>query len=396
MTFSRPASRRALMTGAAVVAALGLGLGGGFGLARLTAGSAPETHAEDEGHPDETAEEGVVALTPDAAAKAGVAVVAVGRGGGAELMLPGRVAFAPGAEAVVDAPLPGQVVRVHVGAGQRVSAGSPLVTLRSPEGAVSRATTDAAAASADAARAAAGRDRTLFERGYVARSRLDITEAEARRAEAELRAARARVAAYGAPGADGMVVVRSPIPGVVTRLTTAPGQVLHEEDQEVAAVADDRRLELEFEAPPAAAALLNVGAVVEARTADGRAIAGVVIAIAPAGATGVVVIRARIEGAAPPAGAVVSARLSSPSGSGGAGGVGNLIVPSDAVQTVEGRPSVFVVENGGFRARAVTTGRVAGGRTEITSGLTGFERIAGAGAFLLKAELAKGEAEHGH
>ena len=28
--------------------------------------------------------------------------------------------------------------------------------------------------------------------------------------------------------------------------------------------------------------------------------------------------------------------------------------------------------------------------------LTGVERIAGRGAFLLKAELAKGEAEHGH
>ena len=30
------------------------------------------------------------------------------------------------------------------------------------------------------------------------------------------------------------------------------------------------------------------------------------------------------------------------------------------------------------------------------SGLSGAERVAGPGAFLLKAELAKGEAEHGH
>ena len=42
------------------------------------------------------------------------------------------------------------------------------------------------------------------------------------------------------------------------------------------------------------------------------------------------------------------------------------------------------------------TGATAGGRTEILSGLTGSERIAGTGAFVLKAELAKGEAEHGH
>ena len=37
-----------------------------------------------------------------------------------------------------------------------------------------------------------------------------------------------------------------------------------------------------------------------------------------------------------------------------------------------------------------------GNRIEIVFGLAGTERIAGVGAFLLKAELAKGEAEHGH
>ena len=71
-------------------------------------------------------------------------------------------------------------------------------------------------------------------------------------------------------------------------------------------------------------------------------------------------------------------------------------MPLDAVQTIEGTPSVFVQEGGGFRARPVVTGRTSDGRIEIVSGLTGSERIAGAGAFLLKAELAKGEAEHGH
>ena len=71
-------------------------------------------------------------------------------------------------------------------------------------------------------------------------------------------------------------------------------------------------------------------------------------------------------------------------------------MPSEAIQTVDGVPSVFVVETGGFRARPVVTGQTADSRTEIVSGLRGDERIAGAGAFLLKAELAKGEAEHGH
>lgn len=381
--------RHWLLTGVAVVVALGVG----FGASQLMPNSPPKEdehaeHGEEGGH--EEAGEGVVALTPAKAAAAGVTVVALERGGGSELMLSGRVEFAPGAEAVVDAPLPGTVLQVHVGPGTPVRAGSPLVTLRSPDGAGARATVDAAAASADAARAALTRDRSLFERGFIARARLDITEAESRRTEAELRAASARLAAYGSPTSDGRVVVRSPVSGVVTRLTTSPGQVLHEEDQEVAAISDARRIELVFDAPPAAASVLKVGDTLSGRTAEGQVVGGVVTAIAPANERGTVTVRARPTGFTPPAGAVISARLTSTQGTGA------LVVPSEAVQTVEGKPSVFVVEGEGFRARPVTTGRTANGRTEILSGLTGSERIAGPGAFLLKAELAKGETEHGH
>lgn len=376
-----------LMTGAAVVIALGAG----FGAARIL--DRPPTEAEhaEAGHAeDEPSKAAFVALTPKEAARAGVSVVAVQRGGGAELKLPGRVAFAPGAEAAVDAPLGGAVVRVHVGLGDRVAAGSPLITVRSPDGAASRADADAAGATVQAARAAERRDRTLFEQGWVSQARLDVTAAETRRAEAQHRAARARLGAFGAPGADGLTVVRSPIAGVVTRLSASPGQVLHEEALQVAAVADPGRVELVFEAPPAAAAILKVGDRLERTVAGSRVMSGVVVAIAPANANGVVVVRARPAGETPPAGSVVSARVSAGAGS------GTPVVPLDAVQTLEGAPSVFVQEDGGFRARAVVTGRTSDGRIEIVSGLTGIERIAGVGAFLLKAELAKGEAEHGH
>ncbi|RZJ92671.1 MAG: efflux RND transporter periplasmic adaptor subunit, partial [Brevundimonas sp.] len=105
-----------LTTGAAVVAALGVG----FGAAQLLKPPAADSHVE-AGHEDIDPESGVVALTPDQAAAAGVSIVALQRGGGAELKLPGRVAFAPGAEAAVDAPLAGAVARVHVGLGDRVA-----------------------------------------------------------------------------------------------------------------------------------------------------------------------------------------------------------------------------------------------------------------------------------
>jgi cobalt-zinc-cadmium efflux system membrane fusion protein len=71
-----------------------------------------------------------------------------------------------------------------------------------------------------------------------------------------------------------------------------------------------------------------------------------------------------------------------------------IIVPAEAVQTVEGRSVVFVRTKAGFRARPVTTGAKSGGRVEIIKGIGAGSKIAGKNAFLLKSELGRGEAEH--
>lgn len=70
-----------------------------------------------------------------------------------------------------------------------------------------------------------------------------------------------------------------------------------------------------------------------------------------------------------------------------------VVVPSGAIQTIDGRASVFVAEPGGrFRPRAIETGQVFGGQTEIRSGLHAGERIAVTGGFVLKTELLKSAA----
>ena len=73
-----------------------------------------------------------------------------------------------------------------------------------------------------------------------------------------------------------------------------------------------------------------------------------------------------------------------------------MLVPQSAIQTVEGRPTVFVRTDHGFKAVPVTLGNPSGDNVVVTSGLTGNEQIAGPNSFTLKAELGKGEAEHGH
>lgn len=66
-----------------------------------------------------------------------------------------------------------------------------------------------------------------------------------------------------------------------------------------------------------------------------------------------------------------------------------LVVPKTAVQTVDGKPAVFVAgAQGQFAARSVTIGAETGGRVEVLSGVTAGERVAATGAFALKSVLA--------
>ncbi|MET0250770.1 MAG: efflux RND transporter periplasmic adaptor subunit [Novosphingobium sp.] len=367
--------------------AAALGLGAGSLLWRDT----PERHADD-AHQEEASEHAskaaFVALTPATASKAGVEITSIGRGGGAELQIPGRVTFAPNAEAAIGAPLGGVVETVHVAPGSRVRAGDAIVTIRSPEGAALRASSVAARAELDAARAALRRETRLYQERVTARQDWEAARAASIKAEASLRAAEAQLSAAGSPGASGRTTVRTLVGGVVTSVSTAPGAVA-QQGTAVAQVADTGRTELVFDAPAAAFGAIVTGSRIRVSVAGNEEVEAVVTAVSPQAATGGARVRARPLGPVPPAGTPLSGRIVT-------GDADAVVVPSDAIQTLDGRPVVFVVEAGGFRATPVVPGASAAGRTEILKGLKGSERIAGRGAFLLKAELSRGEAEHEH
>ena len=160
----------------------------------------------------------------------------------------------------------------------------------------------------------------------------------------------------------------------------------------IADVSDPKKTEIVFTAPPALSAQIEPGNSIEVSgpTGNFEAVAiGVAANFRQQGSA--TLIRARpVSGTLPPAGSPVSGIIVTNSSEAG------LRVPADAVQTVDGRSVVFVAIDGGFKAIPVLAGRRTGGNIEILSGLSGSERIAGANAFLLKAELAKGEAEHSH
>lgn len=74
-------------------------------------------------------------------------------------------------------------------------------------------------------------------------------------------------------------------------------------------------------------------------------------------------------------------------------GAAVAIVPS-ALQTLDGKAVVFVETSSGFAPREVTLGRQGETLVEVLAGLSPGERFVSKNSFLLKAELAKGEAEH--
>jgi cobalt-zinc-cadmium efflux system membrane fusion protein len=71
-----------------------------------------------------------------------------------------------------------------------------------------------------------------------------------------------------------------------------------------------------------------------------------------------------------------------------------VAIPPSALQRLHGKPVVFVETPDGFAPREIQLGREGETLVEVKGGLAPGERIAVAKSFLLKAELAKGEAEH--
>lgn len=379
----------------------------GFGLARLLEEPPPQLphgHLKNDGHArgdhldDHSSEDGrglgdngIIALTTRQIEASGITVVAVGRGGGQETRLTGWVEPTIGARAAVATTVAGRVEQVEVAPGDPVEAGQVLVVLLSGEAAMLRAQADATAAEAETARLIYQRDLNLVEQGVVARQELETSRARSLAADAVARAAQVQLAAAGTPDAEGRVTIVSPLTGTAGMTRVMPGSFVTP-GSVVAEVSDPARAELVFTAPPALASRVTAGTPMNV-SGPSESFEAVVLGVTVdvRERSGATLVRARpVSATLPPAGSTVTGTLITDRQNDG------LTVPADAVQTVDGQTVVFVAIDGGFRVTPVLAGRRAGGQIEILSGLSGSERIAGANAFLLKAELAKGEAEHAH
>ncbi|MEO8578278.1 MAG: efflux RND transporter periplasmic adaptor subunit, partial [Gemmatimonadales bacterium] len=153
--------------------------------------------------------------------------------------IPGHLAPDEDRTARLGAPAQGRLVAVHVRFGDQVSRGQPLVTLQSPQAGTARADYAKAVAALRSSRAAAAYSRAAADRAEnllvakamarqeVERARADneLAQSSLSQAEAEVARARAEMTQLGV-SANGTMVMRSPLSGIVLSRDAVPGAVV--------------------------------------------------------------------------------------------------------------------------------------------------------------------------
>lgn len=343
--------------------------------------------------------EGAIPLTSAQIEAAGITLVQPATGtSGAAIEAPALLESDPDATHVVAATVSGRIVALTRNLGDPVAKSETLAIMESREAAGLHAEVERARTRAQLAHATRARDEALYKQGFRPLREVEISQAAAEEADVALRLARQQVAASGVRGTSlNRIAITSPISGRVIARTAVQGQSFTADavDTELFRVADLDRLDVTLSLAPADAARVRPGATVDV-LAGGRSQPAHVRFVSPVldPQTRLVRIIAALDNRAGQwrAGEPVQARIriaSDPD-------VGQPpMIPAIAVQTIGNQPVVFVRSREGFRVAPVTLGRREGPLVAITKGLTGRETIAAENSFVLKAELNKGDAEHG-
>lgn len=372
-----------------------------------------ENHEEGEGHDshDHEGEGDTVRLTATQAAEAGIqTAVAQPATLSDRIELPAEIRFDQDRVAAVASQVNGTVSRLHAGEGDMVAEGEILATISSRELAGMKA--DFLTARTREALALAGleRERALYAGEITSMADLQAAEAAFAAAEADREAAENKLHAIGighdeldrmheaADGALALSSVRAPLSGtIIARQATLGASVTAGDGggDALFRIVDDSVVWADIAVYKADAPLVREGLGVELVSGAGETLAqGEIALVLPVIDESSRTATARVildnpDGRMRP-GQFVSALIRLPAGRSG------VVVPDAAIQTVEGRASVFVPVEEGFEPRQVETGQSANGQTEITGGLEIGDAYVSEGAFTLKAQLEKDAFGDGH
>jgi cobalt-zinc-cadmium efflux system membrane fusion protein len=370
--------------------------GGGFLVGRALAPSAEIAEIAEAAHAEEGEEhgpEGFLVMTPERARAAGIVIEQVHGGGlAAEIVAQGMVMPTPAGEAILTARADGTVVRIDRRLGDYVRAGEAVATMDSREAAALASQRSSAEARLALARSSFEREKRLYEAKVTARQDFEGARAALAEAEAEARRSRSAASASLVSGDGRSLAVVSVISGRITKADAKLGAFVPA-GTELFRVADPSSVQVNVSVLAADARRIQPGDAGIIELANGETRNAVVRSLTPgldpeSRSATVVLQPDGIGGLTQGQGLRVRVRPA------GGGDTGRIALPEEAVQSVEGRDVVFVRTANGFQAMNVVAGQRSGGRIEIIDGLKAGMTVATRGAFLLKAELGKGEAEH--
>ena len=296
----------------------------------------------------------------------------------------------------------GRVELVHVELGQQVKRGQALANLLVPDLVDQQANLQIAQTNLDLAKQDYEREHRLWSQGISAKQDYQRAYNTYRQAQIQVQAVRSRLSAFGASsGSNGRYTLTAPISGVISNKDIVIGENVQLADQ-LFTIDQLDQLWLEFVLPTMANINVQPNQQIRFKSLQTGNIFNAQVQSLTTEAdaqTGRLQIRAKVLSNATELrpNLMVNVELQ-------AGSKPSVIrVSSEAIQQVDGKDVVFVAQPNqkkgfDFKAIPVQIGqRTQDGQwVEITQGLSAGQSYVAVGSFLLKSELEKGEAEHGH
>ncbi|HYP88456.1 MAG TPA: efflux RND transporter periplasmic adaptor subunit [Polyangiaceae bacterium] len=339
-----------------------------------------------------------VRLSAEAVSRAGIRLATAERraltGG---IAIPAEVQFEPSSTAHVGPLVSGRITKVAVALGDRVKRGQLLGVVASSDVSEARARLDQARARLSAAEATLARQQQLTTEGIGAQRSLIEAEARVGELRAEVEGVRRQLSVFGS-GSAGELTLTAPIDGVVVAVEGTLGETVTP-DQPAFIVTDPTKVWVRGNVPELELSRVRSGsaAVVRMHAFPEASMPGTITYVAPALDERTRSLPIRVSLATPDP-RLRSGLFGSIELVGGSADERVVVVPADAVATLEGQSVVFVPadEPNSFRPEAIELGRRAGAWFEVKSGLQEGAPIAISGAFTLKSALRSGELSEGH
>ncbi len=351
----------------------------------------------------EHAEEGELQLSAQQMIEQGIKI-ATAENGLVEniIQLPGKLAVNTDQQAHISPNFSGHVEQVSVALGQTVQKGQTLAVLSVPELIDQQANLRMAEANLDLSRQDYQREQKLWSQGISAKQDFQRAENAYRQAQISVQSTQSRLQALGAnSGQNGRFIIRAPIAGVISQKDIVVGENVQLADQ-LFTIEQLKDLWLEFNLTHQYSAQLQTGQNVSFKINGSDQLYSAEVQSLTSKAdvrTGRLVVRAKLkqQSAELRPNVMVNVLLAD------SGTKKALRVQKSAVQSIESKDSIFIVESElkgqvHLKAQALKLGQASsdGQWLEVISGLEAGQKYISQGSFLLKSELEKDEAGHEH